>query len=268
MRHNLGHGRFCLCGKGVFTWNQPGTDTGRLGSSGCQRRWQDNADADDCWDVFGFLVLLFCVVIAAPVFSADYQSGAGVFLNGAPLSQKGVCSVQLIYQHPEQAVNPRWRLRKVLEESGQIQEELLVSLGIEKEWLERYPRELSGGELQRFCVARALMTSAIWASLSSHTTTSLQSGCAAVFMENLAGSLFSYRSGSSGSRQTSSGLCEFQHICYANPGLAPKERTLEWKNTCILNFKYMCFLFQLYADFQRKIKHGQICVHVVWYNDK
>lgn len=24
----------------------------------------------------GFLVLLFCVVIAAPVFSADYQSGA------------------------------------------------------------------------------------------------------------------------------------------------------------------------------------------------
>ena len=84
----------------------------------------------------------------------------GVFLNGAPLPKKGVCPVQLIYQHPEQAVNPRWRLRKVLEESGQIQEELLVSLGIEKEWLERYPRELSGGELQRFCVARALMANA------------------------------------------------------------------------------------------------------------
>ena len=23
---------------------------------------------------------------------------------------------------------------------------------------------------------------------------------------------------------------EFQHICYANPDLTPKERTLEWKN--------------------------------------
>lgn len=29
-------------------------------------------------------------------------------------------------------------------------------LGIEEEWLDRWPNELSGGELQRFCVARAL----------------------------------------------------------------------------------------------------------------
>lgn len=82
-----------------------------------------------------------------------------ILLDGIPLPQKGVCPVQLICQHPEHAVNPRWRLRKVLEESGQIQEDMLVSTGIEKEWLERFPRELSGGELQRFCVARALMSS-------------------------------------------------------------------------------------------------------------
>ena len=30
----------------------------------------------DYQNIMGFLVLLFCVVIAAPVFSADYQSGA------------------------------------------------------------------------------------------------------------------------------------------------------------------------------------------------
>lgn len=83
-----------------------------------------------------------------------------VLLNGKPLSPQGVCPVQLIYQHPEQAVNPRWRLRRVLEESGQVQEELLHALGIEQEWLERFPIELSGGELQRFCVARALMSNA------------------------------------------------------------------------------------------------------------
>lgn len=29
-------------------------------------------------------------------------------------------------------------------------------LGIERDWLNRYPSELSGGELQRFCIARAL----------------------------------------------------------------------------------------------------------------
>ena len=83
-----------------------------------------------------------------------------VLLNGKPLLPQGVCPVQLIYQHPEQAVNPRWRLRRVLAESGQVQEELLHALGIEQEWLERFPIELSGGELQRFCVARALMSNA------------------------------------------------------------------------------------------------------------
>lgn len=82
-----------------------------------------------------------------------------ILLNGIPLPKKGVCPVQLICQHPEHAINPRWRLRKVLEESGQIQADTLASFGIEKEWLNRFPRELSGGELQRFCVARALMSS-------------------------------------------------------------------------------------------------------------
>lgn len=37
-------------------------------------------------------------------------------------------------------------------------EEVMAALGIEKDWLERYPRELSGGELQRFCVARSLFS--------------------------------------------------------------------------------------------------------------
>lgn len=83
-----------------------------------------------------------------------------VLLDGKPLPEKGVCPVQLIYQHPEKAVNPRWRMKRVLEECGEIREELLNSLGIEKAWLDRFPRELSGGELQRFCVARALMSGA------------------------------------------------------------------------------------------------------------
>ncbi len=81
-----------------------------------------------------------------------------VLLNGKALPPKGVCPVQLIFQHPEKAVNPRWRLRRVLEESGELQEDMLEALGIERAWLHRFPRELSGGELQRFCVARALMS--------------------------------------------------------------------------------------------------------------
>ena len=83
-----------------------------------------------------------------------------ILLDGKPLPDKGICPVQLIYQHPEKAINPRWRLKRVLEESGLLNPELLDAFGIEPAWLSRFPRELSGGELQRFCVARALMSGA------------------------------------------------------------------------------------------------------------
>ena len=83
-----------------------------------------------------------------------------ILLDGNALPEKGVCPVQLIHQHPEKAINPRWRLKRVLEESGKIDADVLHAFGIEHEWLDRFPRELSGGELQRFCVARALMSGA------------------------------------------------------------------------------------------------------------
>lgn len=48
-----------------------------------------------------------------------------VLLDGKPLPKKGVCPVQLIYQHPEKAINPRWRMKKVLEESGMFRDEVM-----------------------------------------------------------------------------------------------------------------------------------------------
>lgn len=89
---------------------------------------------------------------------AGYEKPAAgqILLDGRPLPPKGYCPVQLIHQHPEKAVNPRWKLKETLYEGCNPDEELLGAMGIEKEWLERWPNELSGGELQRFCVARAL----------------------------------------------------------------------------------------------------------------
>lgn len=77
-------------------------------------------------------------------------------VDGELLPQKGYCPVQMIFQHPEQAVNPRLRMREVLKEGDGISKELIEGLGIEEDWKNRFPQELSGGELQRFCIARAL----------------------------------------------------------------------------------------------------------------
>ena len=51
------------------------------------------------------------------------------------------------------------RLRASLEEAGADEPELLEALHIEPGWLDRFPTELSGGELQRFCLMRALRPS-------------------------------------------------------------------------------------------------------------
>lgn len=84
------------------------------------------------------------------------RSGS-ILIDGSPLPTHGVSPVQMIWQHPELAVDPRLPLKKTLLEAGEIQQRLLQELGIRSEWFGRYPHELSGGELQRFCIARALM---------------------------------------------------------------------------------------------------------------
>ena len=83
------------------------------------------------------------------------QSGI-ISWDGSPLPSRGYCPVQLVYQHPERAINPRWQLGKTLTESWDPPRELQEALGIEDAWKKRWPNELSGGELQRFCIARAL----------------------------------------------------------------------------------------------------------------
>ena len=83
------------------------------------------------------------------------ESGT-VTIDGQKNNKKGYCPVQLIFQHPEKSVNPRWKMDKILKEAYLPSKELLDDMGIKKEWLNRWPSELSGGELQRFCVVRAL----------------------------------------------------------------------------------------------------------------
>lgn len=79
-----------------------------------------------------------------------------VIFDGKPLPKKGFKPVQLIYQHPEKVMNPKWKMQQVLEESWDVSDDFLSEFGIQKSWLNRFPQELSGGELQRFSVLRSL----------------------------------------------------------------------------------------------------------------
>ncbi len=76
---------------------------------------------------------------------------------GGKLPLKGYCPIQMIYQHPEKALDPGMKISSSLAEGYMPDDNLLERLYIKKElWFDRWPNELSGGELQRFCVARVL----------------------------------------------------------------------------------------------------------------
>ncbi|MBE6503047.1 ABC transporter ATP-binding protein [uncultured Methanobrevibacter sp.] len=79
-----------------------------------------------------------------------------ITIDGEKISNKGFYPIQLIFQHPEKTMNPKWKMEKVLNESWKPSSDLKNTFGIKDNWLNRWPNELSGGELQRFSILRAL----------------------------------------------------------------------------------------------------------------
>lgn len=74
-------------------------------------------------------------------------------------------SIQLLWQSPVAAADPRMRLRDLITEpttttssrsTAFVLEELAETVGLSPSLLERYPHEVSAGQLQRACIARAL----------------------------------------------------------------------------------------------------------------
>ena len=71
--------------------------------------------------------------------------------------------MQMIFQDPYASLNPRWRVRRIIEEPMLFLEkkrevaELLRQVGLSPDDAERYPHEFSGGQRQRISIARAVV---------------------------------------------------------------------------------------------------------------
>ena len=89
---------------------------------------------------------------------AQWQSATSgsVSVGGKPLSKKGYCPVQLVPQHPEQSFNPYRTTGESLRDAWSPDATWLVRLAVNPQWLARRPDELSGGELPRIALLRAL----------------------------------------------------------------------------------------------------------------
>lgn len=78
--------------------------------------------------------------------------------------------MQMIFQDPYASLNPRKTVRQTLEEpltfhhrhlsKKEVKEKVAVvmdQVGVDPQWVDRYPHEFSGGQRQRISIARALM---------------------------------------------------------------------------------------------------------------
>ncbi|QIF95544.1 ATP-binding cassette domain-containing protein [Proteus vulgaris] len=83
-------------------------------------------------------------------------SSGKILLNQKPLSTKGYCPIQLVPQHPDKCFNPFRTTGDSLRDAWTPDEIWFEKLRIKQEWLTRRPNELSGGELARIALLRAL----------------------------------------------------------------------------------------------------------------
>lgn len=83
-------------------------------------------------------------------------SSGQILFNQQPLAMKGYCPIQLVPQHPDKCFNPFRSTGDSVRDAWLPDESWLEKLKIKPEWLTRRPNELSGGELARIALLRAL----------------------------------------------------------------------------------------------------------------
>ncbi len=103
------------------------------------------------------------------VSGLEKPDGGELLLDGVPLPHRRTKAhyraVQMVFQDPMGSFHPRRRVSASIREAvrnlcgrdaGVELEELCALVGLNPTLAERYPRELSGGQCQRFAIARAV----------------------------------------------------------------------------------------------------------------
>ena len=84
-----------------------------------------------------------------------------VLFEGKPLAKKGFKPVQLIYQHPEKVMNPKWKMKQVLEEYG-IDTHVTVSMkGSIAGDMSQYDKSEVSGRMLKMLGAKTVTTGQI-----------------------------------------------------------------------------------------------------------
>lgn len=78
--------------------------------------------------------------------------------------------IQMLFQHPKSSINPRFTLAESMmevfalhpelcraEDRGELIHTYLSYVGLEASILNRYPHQVSGGQIQRLCLARIML---------------------------------------------------------------------------------------------------------------
>ncbi len=129
----------------------PGETLGLVGESGCGKS----------------TLARMAVRLLAPSAGDILFSGRSVFAkNGKPAFFSR--HFQMVFQDPFSSLNPRLRVGTSvaeplpadvsLSERNELVQKILVRVGLQPEYILRYPHEFSGGQRQRIAIARALIT--------------------------------------------------------------------------------------------------------------